>query len=601
MRLAREGARTVSAVRAGAHYFVALGALVLLTAFLHRDVLAAPSRFLLGGDMVGPVYLWLSWWWDHAFRTGSPLFFTRMLMYPDGLPVLTVSPLCEAAGVLLSRGGTLVAGTNAVMMGLFVLNGAAAYFLIYDMTRHPAASFFGAFVFAFSDYTITQHAFGQVGAASLFAGPLFAAVVLRFRERASAGRAIGVVLGWGLLGLTGPYATYTMGVLFLLGLTVFEGARGREFFRGRPVGAPWIVLLGGLLLVSLAEGCLYAPLVAHYGRWKGGDTRLSMILASVIDMPSWHPSAWVQFLRPLGGVPHSAEENTAFLGWEVLAILGMGAAGIRFRRDARFRLWGFLFLWAGVLSLGAHLKIRSSAPSPFPLPGAFLESLPLASQFRAVSRTWALALLASSVLASLVLAELLKNRSRWWGAAVVGGLLVFRFWEFDLGALGGWKAPAAVPSVYETLRADPGDFALLELPQALSPTNPETPVIGYTYMRYQTRHGHPLVLGSPPRYTEASLRFTEETPLVYELTHPGVISALRESPWLASRLKSLRRDGQGIFTRWKIKYAIFHPGLPGFSAAAARDTRWLLEYVFGQPARVDEDGNRLYRIYDENF
>jgi hypothetical protein len=87
----------------------------------------------------------------------------------------------------------------------------------------------------------------------------------------------------------------------------------------------------------------------------------------------------------------------------------------------------------------------------------------------------------------------------------------------------------------------------------------------------------------------------ESTDLLFELTHPAVISRLYSDPALAGRLAGLRRNGSAALASAGVRFALLRRDDPVFPAGLKRDTERLLRDTLGPPAR-DEGGAALWKL-----
>jgi len=143
--------------------------------------------------------------------------------------------------------------------------------------------------------------------------------------------------------------------------------------------------------------------------------------------------------------------------------------------------------------------------------------------------------------------------------------------------------------IYQALRDDRSGAAVLELPDYYDQAG-DLFVFGQRYMLFQVYHGHPMVLGYPSRYLASSLAFTENTPYLRELTHPWMLSALRED----AGARRLAEDGARILSRAGIGFVVLHGESIGVDAAAAARLREWLDAGLGPPVLTDGP-DRLYR------
>ena len=163
------------------------------------------------------------------------------------------------------------------------------------------------------------------------------------------------------------------------------------------------------------------------------------------------------------------------------------------------RLWAFIAVATWLLSLGPVLQVygRSQFTAfgvTIPLPYLILYKLPLFDIMRTPARLTVLTMLALGILVAYTLAYLLPlglraiprtatgARTRMYLIGVALPLLIFFEYlsiPFPM-APPGWGVP-----IYTKIAAEPGNFALLELP--IRPMS--------DYMAYQTVHGKPIIGG----------------------------------------------------------------------------------------------------------
>jgi hypothetical protein len=204
------------------------------------------------------------------------------------------------------------------------------------------------------------------------------------------------------------------------------------------------------------------------------------------------------------------------------------------------RFWALAALATWVLSLGPLLQYMGKTTFTLfqvtvPLPYLLLYKLPLLSIMRTPARLTVLTMLALGVLVAFALASLLGRRylergrvlsfrNAVWGL-LLPALVVFEFLSVPFPTVPpGWNVP-----IYRQIAAEPGRFALLELP--IRPFG--------DYMAYQTVHGKPIVGGylsrQPPYPILAqtpALHYLEETvapddPVVAQVSGGQGVAALK--------------------------------------------------------------------------
>jgi len=314
-------------------------------------------------------------------------------------------------------------------------------------------------------------------------------------------------------------------------------------------------------------------------------------LLSFADLPFWHSSQLVQRLRFFEGVNVAPEMIMSYLGSAALALVLYGLWRGLHKKDI-FAFWLWVLGFSAVLTLGPWLKLSPEGQTWIPLPYLLLKSLPVVSEFRTSSRILMTVTLASSALVALSLSELFRDRTRAWRLGAGAVLLAAVFFEFDLAVIGK-RYVSSVPSpVYEAIRRDPGQAAVLELPAAYDPDG-NLLVRMQQYMLLQPYHRHPLVLGYPSRYLLSSLEFTEKTEAVYELTHPWVLARLNSKPELKARRAWLAAHSARLLREAGIKFVVYHPERD-LGEQLHRDLEKWLPETLGRPLLKDEAGVQLF-------
>jgi hypothetical protein len=567
----------------------------LVVLWMHRQVLSDLGSRLLAGSSVGGFFAWHFWWLAHAWRAGLPLFQTPLLLYPTGAAVFPHAPVLEIPAVLLQSVLNPVAVTNLLHMATYVLTGWTTFLLLRRLVQDGAAALAGAFVHAFSAYMVLEHRYGHVIETALFMNPVYVLCLWDYVLKPTLGnaaRAAAAALG---VAMCGPYVGFFFGAFFPAAAVAYDVVVGRSrrtkiFLKAVSPAhlAPW----AGAAAAAVAA---YWPLLRGAGTWLGGGDRFSMYAFSFFVPPTWLVPGALQNDFFQGNF--RSEETLGYLGMPLLAILGWAAWKRVLFREAAYRFWLWVACAAAVLCLGPRLSLTPDLKTAVPLPWALAEALPLVGSFRSVCRLWLTGTLAAAALAALALRDLGRPRKPWVRACLAAAFMGFWAWEHGLSSAGTWSFAKKPLQSYEVLRQDPSRFAFLELPNGYDSRLDLSPV-GYLYMLYQTDHGKPMVLGSPSRYQAAGLRFTEETPFIYELTHPWVLSRLETDPSLKARALWLEKNGRDALRLAGVKYVLLHTGLRAFDGQTGEDRlRPWLDRVLGPPV-LDEGGlHLLYTVY----
>ena len=136
------------------HLVVLAGFAATTLAWLWPFVASPATRIPGEGAGDNLLFVWNLWWTRHAVQTHAWPLWCPAIFVPFGvdltLHTLTLLPTLLVS--LLSPGGSLVAGTNAIIAGHVFLNFAVAYALAWRTTRNLSAAIVGALLFGWSPY-----------------------------------------------------------------------------------------------------------------------------------------------------------------------------------------------------------------------------------------------------------------------------------------------------------------------------------------------------------------------------------------------------------------------------------------------------------------
>ncbi|MDQ6694481.1 MAG: hypothetical protein M3014_08690 [Chloroflexota bacterium] len=614
-------------------HLLVLGGYALLTLLLTYPLaLRLTTEIPGGGDAWHNIW---NLWWVHealAVRHINP-FQTDMLFYPAGAN-LYLHTLTFSAGLialpLQVLGVTLITCYNIVLLLTFILAGYGAYLLCRYLTGSRWASFVGGGIFAFSPYHFA-HLLGHMNLASLQWIPFYVLLLLRAadipgsppleaqsyrhgqpmhdevtganRLGGSSPSKMGIAnaAGAGALLAVNAYTDllYTVFLalftfLFLFWRFVVPSERRYSVRNG--VGlqqAALRMLVGGAVFVLIASPLL-VPALAEAQQPYAQQSLNETLIYSSDAMLAFTPSE----LHPIWGhaVSHrigtfgtylaqkGPSERVVFLGYTVLALALYAARKLRANRYVPFWLFTAAATW--LLSLGPQLQLFGKGTLPLihvaiPLPYALLNKLPLFAIARTPSRLTVLTMLSLSVLASIAMTYLIgQARTRTQGFpvkarrrlfAISAGLpllILFEFLALPFPTVPpGWDVP-----IYSRIAAEPGRFALLELP--IRPVG--------DYMAYQTIHNKPIIGG-----------FLARQPPYPLLNHTPTLNYLLDTTDAASPVKQEVTGGTGLaaLRRLNVKYVIIHWWL--LTAAQKKQMEAKLAALLGRPADWSYPDNQV--------
>jgi len=322
------------------------------------------------------------------------------------------------------------------------------------------------------------------------------------------------------------YAFYCL--LFSLLLLVYLACRRRLRVHNL------LTVAGVVLLFGIALSPMLVPMTSE-ARGSGfmvpdpAQTRtFSADLLAFVTPQEFHPIWGAQGTAWASSFTSTTSERTVFAGFVPLLLAIAGTVSLRRSRFPWY--WSLSLAVFFVLSLGPVLHVNGRTDllpggREIPLPYAVLHRLvPFLKISRSVSRFDVMVMLSLSVLAAAGLAHvtrwLLSKRSErelsaasavlrkgvaWSVGPLCAGLIVLEFCAAPYPL-----SPPDTPPWYETLRSEPGQGAVLNLPM-----NWDRP----GYLLYQTVHQRPLTVAYISRNDPRTL--VERCPVLQDLRYLG--------------------------------------------------------------------------------
>lgn len=499
-------------------------------------------------------FLWNTWYLKHALvdSLSSPLH-TDLIWHPLGIDLilytynffhaLFAQPLMLAVNLPFGSNVALLAGTVLSAYGVFLL----ALYLLKEQRAQPGAITFAAvaagLLYAFASNRAIYATLGHYDMATTQWIPFYALALLRSldqrlsrKRRLQAAGLAGFFLA--LNGLAEMITALFLGIFTVIAALVLLADSLRRDDSGRQAFRP---LLGALLTSGIVLGlvafAVWSPvLIPILTQFLTDDFSLQgwgEAIPLSTDLLGWftptvlHPifgGDLVSELRRVQlraleqGVTGFRDVNTVFLGWVSLALALLGAAVYR----RRVRIWTWTALVFGMFTLGPFLQINGryrfdldGVEATFPLPYALLHYLPIIKANRAPNRNSVLLMLALAVLAAYALVwlqEQLRRRSvpRAVQTAVPVALSALILLEHL--ALPLPLSDATVPSLYETIAADPRPVSVMHAPlgwrNSFGVFGPERTQLQY----YQTVHSKPMLGGNISRAPDFKMAYFRRIP-----------------------------------------------------------------------------------------
>ena len=497
------------------------------------------------------VHYWNGWWVRQALASRQTPFHTSLLFYPRGISLAfhNFAWLNIAAWLLLRP---LVGGFVAYNVPLLVnlaLCGFAAFLLARDLTNDARAAFLGGLIYQCWPFRL--HQLDHPNLISTQWIPLFLLFLVRAVRRQ---RWQDAVLAATFLALTG----YTRWQL-LIPAAILGGIYGLCSLATRTESRRRVALALSLV-AAVAVLALLPAAVVLAGEWRTASADLLVAedeVALQTDLLAYvTPSSSHPVLGPLARPAYDryyadrsgGRRFPAYVGATalLLALLGAGTAG---RKSLP---WVFMSLVLVLLALGPVLRVGGRLYPSAPMPYRLASRLPFVRLLRFPDRFNMFLALPVAVLAAYGCRAVLANarHARWLAPGILSlltGVVLFEYLAVPVPLQRTQLSP-----YYAELAAEPGDFAILNLP--LGPQQSKH------YMFAQTFHQRPILQGKTARFPEGTYDYLDAHLWLRSLRYSGEMSPSATD--LGRQLGSLAEDG--------VRYVALHKAL----LDAGRLARW---------------------------
>lgn len=557
---------------------VYLGLAVVLTypLALHLDT-HVPGR---GVD--DPALTWNLWWVKYSiFDLGISPLYSNYIYYPIGVNLVayTATFLNGVLSLPLQFNLGVIVANNLYIYAALALAGYGAFLLAREVMARLgpgsdlAAAVAGTF-YALGAWHISYVAAGHMMLLSNQWIPFYALYLLRLgRGRGRSGLLAGLFFAccaWTELTFIPFIALLTAAYLLYLLLARRDLLKVRAFWVNLlALGAVTVLLLAplgySLLLDTLRYGYYLAP----------GLGRVQIFSAEPISffVPSFmHPllGAWADEIT-------NANTSYAFVGYAPLILSGFGLwLG---RRASAAWFWALLASFVALVLLGPTLIVNGTATS-IPLPFALLRMLPFVNANRYPVRFNVMLMLALSPLMALGVVYL-RRHSR--GAVMLSGLLAL--FAFEQLVLPIPISDLTGPPVLQTIRAEEGDFTVLDLPLGWRNSVAIQGKIDFKAQFLQTIHQKRLLGGLTSRNPLFKYQYYLELPVINSLI------ALENGQELdAERVELDRAAAADVLRFFDIRYIVAQSELTDPGVLDYVRTLWPLQ-------EIGRDGTRVvYRV-----
>lgn len=614
----------------------ALLAYLLLALVLTYPLVLHFTTHVVGDGSDDPALAWNLWWVPHAIlNLGSSPIYTDYMFFPIGLNLgfytLTYLNAFVALPIQLAFG--LIPAVNINLLLSFTLSGFGAYLLVRYLLNQwapsrvplPAgiltpAAFAAGLVYAFSANKFLYASLGQFNIASSQWIPFYLLFLLKIFESPRPPLRYGFMLGLFLLfQALSEFIFASFLILFSLAYLLYWLIDIRFAIRNQ---------LSKFLILFIAALTFTIPMLPILAAMISDTLTEGDFLQSGLGFSNTFSADLLGFLIPsqlhplfgsLASQFHFAYINFVFLGYVALALALVGFIKIK-----RARIWGLWFVLIFLITLGPTLRINGAEFNlPF-LPFNALLEIPFIKGNRYPSRWSVMLTLCLVVLVGYGLAWMLeavskqrsaasessetqstsRNRLTTGGYLLAGGLSVLLVFEHLSAPLP--LTDFRIPTFYEQMAQDAGNFSVMEIPLAWRNgfrvtgsyrADSQAP-IDRSFMLaqwYQTAQQHPILNGNTSRNPELKFQYFSETPVL------NSIIAIQEGHTVDDATRAMDKElAPRLLQFFGTRYVVWHTPYEDANQAVAEKTRAYIENIFPM-TKVSESyengrGTVVYRV-----
>ncbi len=459
--------------------------------------------------------LWNLWWIEKALTHLDNPYHTNMLYYPYFQPPEKPLPLYfhtlqlfnGVASMPLQWLGGLAAAFNGLVFGATFLSGLGTYALVRRLGSSQWAGFVAGSIYAFAPFRLWTIERSYTNIQSTQFLPLYTFYLLGFEKSASTKKN----LAGAILCLTFCIYNDWYNTIYLLVFTGF-------YFGWRLIGhfQEWKRILTWIGVIGVCSFVLVTPLLLPI-LTNLNDPNFKVVPGYDRDIAGSTNLTWLFLPAPI------LKGATSFLGYTGLVLSLITGLSLFERkqlspgwlsRSAR-AFWLLLAVLSLLLSLGPELQLDDSHNTGIFMPYALFRLLPMVSITNYPDRFLILMMLAVGVLAAYAV-DWLRTASGWSrlprrlnGPKLASGLLTGIILAVLI--LETWSPMNTFEykhnSFIESLKNEPGDFHLLELP-----LNRQYRLFS-SRMYNQLVHGRPILGGYLSRLLATDPYRTPDAPL----------------------------------------------------------------------------------------
>jgi hypothetical protein len=592
-------------------------------------------------------FLWNMWWFKYSvFDLQTNPLYSSFIFYPLGISLVLYTYHLHNALLSMPWQPFLSLATinNILLVGSLALSGYGTFLLLdylliseKDTSRIPSplprrrcpelvegrcpelvgaarqcrgmAAFLGGIVYAFTASRFVYLALGHYNFASNHWIPFYALYVIKTIREPRAKNAL-----W-----AGIFLTLTLSCEMTYGIFLAVFTIVYLLFTSKKIlniqSAKRLGLLAITFLLTYSPMLYFVFREMLYGGYTlegwGDALKLSTDLLGFFTPTKLHPlwgGNWVRELRAVvEGTARFSDVNTVFVGYMTLLL----AIFALFKYRQALKVWGVAALTSAILSLGPLLQINGQylfdldgllveAKITFPMPFALLHYLPIANANRAPNRFSVIMTLSLAVMVGHAAFWILNRVSSTSPSArcvlrIACGMLLLTTLSFEHLSIPLPLTDARIPEVCYQIGAEPGHFAVLQLPMgwrnSFGTLGSERTQAQY----YQAAHHKPIIGGNISRNPPFKFEYFRRISLFKSITalelYEEVDAPTRE------RDKVLAPE---LMYLYDVRYLLILPPIPGrlpYADTMTRTVDYALEVLPLEPEPVyNRHGVLAYRV-----
>lgn len=503
--------------------------ILIFSGFILLTLIATyPIIFRIHTSVYGPLYgtdcegtLWGLWWLKYAWLNHAPPNFISIIVYPFGadfskILILGCFFLFKWAVILTNE----IFVYNSSLLFSFFISAVTMYYLVYQFTKNRVASVVSGIIFAFCPYHFNR-TWEHFLLAQIQWIPLYSLTLLNLWRKPRFKNALFTTLAFTLVITFDPSYTYIMSI-FTLGFMIFTaiyrwrdklGSVNRQL---RELSLQVIKMtMIALFFTMILNLLIFYPTLKIMLIVPKTETIVALGYVRPFSYLFTHSARPLSYLLPASAHPifgkftksmfgtifygRGSIEQTLYLGWVpiILAFIAFG----RWRRTRKLKIEDKDDFIIGFFIFSAIVGFLFSMPPYFNL-GIFKIYFPsffmykLLPMFRAYARFGVLVMLCVSVLAGFGLKYVLEKfktpKKRFIFTTLITCLVLFEFTNIPPFHVTDIGKP---PLVYQWLKEQKGDFAIVEYPlgETVGPGEANMP---NDYLFYQRVHQKKLINGA---------------------------------------------------------------------------------------------------------